>query len=420
MTRALPPRNVAPNPNPPIGTVGPNVPAGYGDTHVMYPAASPPIEAQAWDGWPVEWAVPSNLTGTAAAAVSTVFAAIDLNARIIASLPAYTTADGRVEDPQPRWVWNPAPGLYADWADAMKQMIWSYQAAGEIFLWALTRYADDTVAHFVVLNPDGVYVTRGEDGYPQYSYQLTSDEALAAGVDELSVLRFDRGDICHIPYTRVPGALRGTSPLAAAAGNVVTATAAAKYGQDLTNRGGIPWAVLNAPYELTGDEVDAVRSQWTDAAARRNGAPAITSGGFTLETLTISPREMALLELLEFNEARIAIILGVQPYQMGLPQGQGLTYQSAIMVYDYHWRSTLRPFTRDIAAAISQWAFNGRRRALRFNPDQYVRPGIDDRVNTYEKLVAMGVMTADEVRLAEDLEGPATTSAGNVLYGSET
>ena len=35
--RAIP-RDSIPNSNPPVGTVGDNVPAGFGDTHAMYPA----------------------------------------------------------------------------------------------------------------------------------------------------------------------------------------------------------------------------------------------------------------------------------------------------------------------------------------------------------------------------------------------
>src|SRR5690242_9926880 len=91
-----PPRgDVAPNTNAPVGSVGPNVSvegdpsaqqgaeAGFGSTHVMYPAGSPPIQAQAWDGWPVGWDVPSNWTAGArwmGGGSDIVFAAIDRNA----------------------------------------------------------------------------------------------------------------------------------------------------------------------------------------------------------------------------------------------------------------------------------------------------------------------------------------------------
>jgi phage portal protein BeeE len=129
---------------------------------------------------------------------------------------------------------------------------------------------------------------------------------------------------------------------------------------------------------------------------------------------------MMMLELREFDEARIAIALGVQPHQLGLPQGEGMTYSNANAVYDYHWRSFLRPATRKIAAGISGWALvNGQE--LRFNPEQYVRPPLEQRVPAYQALVEMGVLTAEEVRVSEDLVGAPPEQPGDteqeVLFG---
>ncbi len=409
------PRDVIPNPNPAIGTVGPNVPAGYGDTHVMYDRDNPPLQAQAWDGWPVEWAVPSNLTGAGVIAnrISIVFSAIDLNARIVGSLPLYTKKENVVLGDMPSWIENPAPGLYYGWTDAVEQMIWTYQRRGEIFLWALSRYADGTVKNFAVLNPDQVDVQRGEDGYPEYRLLVDGDEW---GTD-YGVLNLRREDVLFIPYARWPGELRGHSPLEAVAGNLESAFAAAYHAENLARRGGIPWGVLNAPYELSDNEVDRLRAQWTDSAAKRDGAPAITSGGFSLEALSVSPKEMALLEQREFDEARIAIALGVQPYQMGLAQGGGgLVYQNVTQIFSYHWRSFLRPVTRKISEAISFWALPHKTR-MRFNPEQYIRGDLDSRVGTYEKLIEMGVLDAGMVRDMEEFTSPGESPADGTTEG---
>ena len=75
------PRDYPPNSNkPPVGSVGPNVAAGYGNTHVMWDrVGAPPV--QAWQGWPVEWATPNwgdtIGRGEAVARVSVVFGAIE-------------------------------------------------------------------------------------------------------------------------------------------------------------------------------------------------------------------------------------------------------------------------------------------------------------------------------------------------------
>ncbi len=382
----------------------------------MYPQEFPPPQAQAWQGWPVEWAVPNSVAaGTfgVASKLATVFSCIDLNSRIAASLPIYVKRGNVHLAPGPAWTVNPAPGLYTDWTEAFEQMWWSYQRRGEVFLWALSRYSDGTVRHFAVLNPDHVTVERGPDGYPFYTLLASYDSVDIP--DGYTIL--DNDDVLHIPYAKWPNELRGHSPLEAVAGNIATAYASEYHAGNMARRGGIPWGVLNAPYELADDEVTRLRSQWTDSQATRDGAPAITSGGFTLEGLSVSPREMALLEQREFDEARIAIALGVQPYQVGLAQGGGgLVYQNVSMIFDYHWRSMLRPATRKFASALTAWALpHGQ--VLHFNPDEYVRGGIDDRAATYAVLHGITddtgpVVTAAEIRDMEDLTARSSAVEG--------
>ncbi len=413
---------VMPNPNPPLGTVGPNVGPGFGDTHVMYPASHPPPEVQRWDGWPVGWDTPNwNGMGAPAGKVSVVFACIDLNARIIGSMPVYLSRAGKIADPL-TWMDNPAPGLYASWTEAVKQMIWTYQRRGEIILWALARFADGSVARFVVLNPDLVEVYRDDRGRPAYKLMGWEDSLFDDG--RAYVADLDPADVLHMKYAVWPGELRGHSPLEAVAANWGAAVNAQTFASDLTARGGIPWGVLNAPYELTETEVDRLRAQWLDHAARRGGAPAITSGGFTLAGLTITPKEMALLDQRQFDESRIAVALGVQPFQVGLPQGSSMTYSNVESIFDYHWRSTLRPFTREISDGISPWAIPGRTNKMLFNPDSYVRPGLEGRSRAYQALHGLEddtgrAITASEIRRIEqiDADEASATDAVQALEG---
>ena len=45
------------------------------------------------------------------------------------------------------------------------------------------------------------------------------------------------------------------------------------------------------------------------------------SGGLQWKAVQVNPKDMALLELSQYNEARIAVLLGVPPYLVGLPAG---------------------------------------------------------------------------------------------------
>ena len=135
------------------------------------------------------------------------------------------------------------------------------------------------------------------------------------------------------------------------------------------------------------------------------------------------------MEQRDFDETRIAVALGVQPYQVGLSQGGGgLVYQNVSMIFDYHWRSLLRPATRKFAQSLARWALPYGQ-TLHFNPDEYVRPGIDDRAETYVKLHGLAdetgqVLTSAEIRDMEDLHAKedraveqGSSTAAEVTFG---
>ena len=390
-SRAIP-RDNEPNPNPPVGSVGPNVPAGFGDTHVNFSATNPPVEAQAWQGWPVGWDTPNWDGISHQKLVSTLGTCIDLNTRELASFPVYGLKGVEVTR-LPEWSNNPEPEIYSDWVEAAKQVFNCIQSTGEAILWATGRAGlnnDGPVARWVCLNPEFVNI-EWADGEIQYSFQGDT---------------LDPADVVHIKYQSYPMNLRGIGPLQWAARNVISAAALEQMGSDLATRGGIPWGVIKHPRHLNGTEATDLQNRWVASARSRSGAPAILSGGIELQTLTISPKEMALLDMRIFDETRIAAALGVPPYLVGLPQDQSSPYSNVQGIFDYHWRATLRPLSHTVASAISyKWLPRGT--VLEFNRDEYVRPGAFERAQTYEILNRIRdvhdnpAMTVDEIRLGE-------------------
>lgn len=417
-TRADDPRSWPPNEggagvNTPPQTVGPTSSEGFGNTHVMYPDPNMSLaqreainrpQVQAWSGWPVEWATPNwgQAVGGLAGIinrVSTVFGAIDLNSSILSTMPPYRLQGNEVVPSLP-WMRNPQPEVYTGWTEAMKQLVISY-FNGEAFLWATSRYADGTdgvpnsVRTFVVLNPGWVDV--------KMNGQLRRYEM--GGLDVTD-------DILHIRYSSWPGDPHGHGPLEALAYNLFGAAALERYQSSLATRGGIPWGVLTAPGNLTSDQATILRDNFVAARLSAMGAPAVLSGGVTLQPFTISPKDMALLELRQFDEARIATLLCVPPTLLALPSGEGsLVYRNAEGIYDFHWRAYLRPKAATIMEAISGWATPGTQR-IELNRDEYVRPGFHDRIDGWSKLFNIfdpetgeRAITIEEIRTAERLTG---------------
>jgi phage portal protein BeeE len=135
--------------------------------------------------------------------------------------------------------------------------------------------------------------------------------------------------------------------------------------------------------------------------------PAVLSGGMTYSSVSMSPRDMALLDLKIFDLQMIANAFGVPAGLAGLPQAAGgLTYSSPAMLRDQHWTNYLLPLCQRIAGALSNWALP-RGTRFEFNPDRYLQVPLPERMNAYavahnivdEK--GRRVMTVPEIRVAE-------------------
>src|SRR6185312_14968726 len=263
------------------------------------------------------------------------------------------------------WTENPEPRLYAGWGEFMVQAVLSILTRGDLYV-AGTEWNLDTLlpSRFMVVDPDRVTCTFAPDGSTR-QYLVNGEEVYPA-------------DLTHVRYLTAAGWPTGLSPLQAAAGNLRSAAALERYGADIADGGGIPWGTLTSDNRLTQRQIELARYEWLTAAQNRRGAPAILGNGLKLETLTISPRDMALLDLRVFDEQRIAAAFGVPPFLIGLPQPEGLTYANATSLFDFHWRGMLRPLSRKITEALSAWALP-RGRKLHLNSGDYVQPPLAER-----------------------------------------
>lgn len=431
------PRAVTPNAN----LAGPNTPPqSVGPTSSTNAPGNFVLQASAWSGWPGPgsegvdsvWATPplEQFSDTIGAGgewsgfgygrqnpggylkrVSTVMTCADLNGRQLASFPAYAVKNRRPQD-LPNWYQtSPEPSYYSDWVAFMKVAANSFQLGGECIVWCLGRYANDYPARFVVLNPRAVFIDDDDEYY--------------LGTDDTGE-HLNRRDICHVNYQQLPSSRRGIGPLSWAGYHLISAAVLSAYAVQLARQG--VWAVLKHPEGLTAEQAADLQGQWLFARYQANGAPAVLSGGVELETLTMSPRDLTLLDLKTFDLQMICAAFGVPPFLVGLPQPGSMTYSSANMLTDFHWRSTLRPMAQAFSGALSPWLLP-RGTALEFNPDRYIQPGPKERAETYAILHAIvndagqPALTVDEIREAErwtpygnDANDPSSDISG--LIGS--
>lgn len=411
-TRGIrPPDDIEPNENEPLSvppsTVGPDQLVTPGDPHGVTLSGPenlgwvpPTIMPSGWSGWPGDW-WPPNWNGRGSALSDIEWTCLDLNASLLATMPPYlvNAAPSLPAD----WLRNPDPDLYTSWEEFAKQLFWDYQARGEVFVLVTARYSTGWPARFHVVPGDLVEVEM-DVGARRYS------------IGQVDVT----GDILHVRYQSQTTDARGHGPLEAAASRVRSAVALARYSSKLVEQGGIPTSILEHPEQLSEAQATALKAKWVEARLSSLGEPAVLSGGVKWTPTQLNPTDMALLDLAGYNEARIAVMLKVPPFLVGLPSGgDSMTYSNVISLFDYHWRAGLRPMATAVMAAMSEWLLP-RGTGIEVNRDAYVQPEPLQRAQTYEILNRIKdddgrpVMTVEQIQQAERLNNatPADLSSG--------
>jgi HK97 family phage portal protein len=390
------------------GTVGPPS-ATPGDPHGVLisgdpapPWLPPTIRPSAWAGWPADWATPNWDGSRVAQLTDTAWACLDKNSSALATMPPYLV--GAAPSLNADWLVNPDPDIYTSVEEFLRQLFWDYQAVGEAFVLATARYSTDKPARFRVLPP------------------WTVNVEMDAGRRFYSVGNVDKTeDMLHVRYQSTTTDAHGHGPLEVGNARLVAAQVLARYATSLAANGGVPPSVLEHPEELTPAQAAALKADWVTARLSSIGEPAVLSGGVQWKPTQVNPRDMALLELSQFNESRIAILLGVPPFLVGLPAGgDSMTYANVQSIYDYHWRGGLRPIAQTVMAALSGWLLP-RGTRVELNRDEYVQPGPLERAQTAQILNSIvdpstgkPALSVEEIRAAERIDDsvPQDLAAG--------
>lgn len=321
---------------------------------------------------------------------------LDLNTAIMSTMPAYLV--GAAPSLSADWLVNPDPDIYTSVEEFLRQLFWDYQAVGEAFVISTARYATGWPARFHVCPPWTVNVEM-EGGRRVY----------AIGDRDVT------DEMFHVRYQSSVGEAHGHGPLEAGAARLVAAEVWQRYATSLATSGGVPPSVLEHPEELTPEQSTALKAQWVLARQSSIGEPAVLSGGLQWKPTQVNPRDMALLELSQYTDSRIAALLGVPPYMLALQQGDPNTYANATSLFDFHWRSSLRPKAQTVMSGLSGWLLP-RGTRVELNRDEYVQPGPYERAQTAQILNAIvdpttgqPALSVQEIRQAERIDNTAPT-----------
>ena len=321
-------------------------------------------------------------------------------------MPVYRVRNGKVL-PATSWMTNPDPDIYTDWSEFAKQLFWDFQAVGEAFVLPMARAADNWPYALRVIPPPFVTAEMA-DGRRTYK------------IGSLDVT----DDILHIRYKSTTDTARGIGPLESGRARLVQIGVLARYAEEIGN-GAIPKYVLETDQLLTADQAKDLQEQWWASRMANLGEPwkpAVLSGGAKAKPLQLTPEQMSLIEQTQLSEARIAVLLGVPPFLLGLPTNESMTYSNVSQVFDFHDRRYLKTAATRVMSALSGWALP-RGQSVELNRDEYSRPALLERASAYEKLAALGVLSSAEIRVMERLVDAAvpddTINEGEDLVAAE-
>ena len=203
-----------------------------------------------------------------------------MNASIFASMPPYLV--GAAPSLSADWLTNPDPDLYGSWNEFAKQLLWDYQAAGEVFVLVTARYSTEWPARFHVVPPWMVDVEMD---------RRVAAATLIGGVDVTA-------DMLHIRYKSRTGDAHGHGPLEVGRPppgrrrrpGPVRPNSSPRPAASRTPCSPTP---TSSPPHQSAD----LQAQWVTARMSSLGLPAVLSGGVEFETLQFNPTDMALVEL---------------------------------------------------------------------------------------------------------------------------
>jgi HK97 family phage portal protein len=314
---------------------------------------------------------------------------VRLRANIIASLPVGVYRD---RDGIPTRVTGAAvPGVLSQPSADFGMTSWlhasqvSLDLRGNAFGRIVARHPDTYLpTQIELVHPDTVQVRTLRDGTIEYRF---------AGrlVDPL--------DVWHERQNEVPGSVVGMSPITAAAAALGIIRAAENYGGSFFDEALTPSALLSSDAPIDEDQAKIVKARVR--ATQHGREPLVLGGNWKYDTLSISPTDALLLDVMRYGREDVALLFDVPGEMINAPaQGSSVTYANREQRAQDLLAFRLGPAIRRREEALSRLTVRGQ--YVKLNTASLLRTDLAGRMAAYDKGLKLGVYAHDEVRALEE------------------
>lgn len=335
----------------------------------------------------------------AAMRVTTVYACVALIAETVAALPlhVYRREAGETSKATDHPLYQvlhdmARPGLTAfEWREGT---VHNACLRGDSFSRIVINGRGD-VAELVPLHPDRMRVLPGATR-PVYEYHHDDGGK--------RLLRDD--EILRIPYKLTDG-ITAVSPIEVHRNTIGLALASQRYLSAFYRNSAQPKGAIKIPTTLSDEAVNALRSAWErrHLGPQNAGRLAILDGGMEWQAIGMSMDDAQYVELSGLGVKDVCRIFGVPPHKVAdLSEAtfSNIEQQTISFVQD-----TLLRWCRRIEARLNAYLLGGDERAsgyyVAFDLKGLLRGDAAARSAMYQALFAIGAMSPNEVRAAEDM-----------------
>ncbi len=216
---------------------------------------------------------------------------------------------------------------------------------------------------------------------------------------------YTEDEVIYIPYISADGK-RGISPLAVAQRQINAVNNMDKHLQGLYKNGAIKQGALKAAQPLASDAKRKLKAQWRElyGGTANSGEVAILDHGMDWVDISLPMNDIQFIESKNLTAKEIAAIFDVPPSAIGLAQEK---YSNLQEINDRFIQDVVAPDCINIEEAHNFSCFfaNEANYYTKFNISAGMRGSAEKRIAYYEKMVQMGVLTINEVRAMEEMNG---------------
>ena len=267
---------------------------------------------------------------------------------------------------------------------------------GEAWWWVAARGADDEALSLVPVPPWEVRVEEGDDlRYPTITWR------------DRKMPNRDMRQLTLMPDPDHP--LRGAGPLQVCGAAISVAVEAQEWAANFYAEGGYPSVNLLSEFEFQDeDEAQKVKDKWT---SNPPNTPHLLGPGLKLDYPPGNEQAAQMLLSREFQTGEAARMFGIPGTLLDhATAGSSLTYQNVGDEFDKFvrsclWPNYLEPIEQEMSDQLSRSTVG------RFDLKQLLRPNPKTRAEIYEKLVPLGVQTAEEARVDEGYDAGSIETA---------